>query len=267
MATDVPAVMAAVRILERLAKAWPDAVAPGALVRELGLNRSTSYNIVGTLQQAGWVAGLDGRPGWMLGPRLLLITGVTDKARLELEQEEIEALSSSLNFVVFLAVREPRVGFRVLAVAERGAGVRITVSVGDTFPFSAPALMQASLAWLEPAEADRLLDAEGVIAFTDRTVTDRAGLRVAFERVRTVGHAASIQQYNMAQSGVAAPIFDAAGAVRHVICSLGFSSELDDGNAAEVGAAVRRCADTITRRTGGIQPARPPDSPSRLRAL
>jgi IclR family acetate operon transcriptional repressor len=256
MAGDVPAVTAAVRILERLAKAWPDAVAPGTLVRELGLNRSTCYNIVGTLQQAGWVAGLDGRPGWMLGPRLLVITGVTDKARLELEQEEIEALSASLNFVVFLAAREPGIGFRVLAVAERGTGVRVTVSVGDTFPFSAPALMQASLAWLDPDVAERLLDAQEVIAFTERTVTDRHALRCAFERVRTVGHAESIQQYNMAQSGVAAPIFDAGGAVRHVVCSLAFSSELNDGNVAEVGAAVRRCADTITRRTGGILPTR-----------
>jgi len=256
MASDVPAVMAAVRILERLAEAWPDAVTPGTLVRELGLNRSTCYNIVGTLQQAGWVAGLDGRPGWMLGPRLLLITGVTDKARLELEQEEIEALSASLNFVVFLAAREPRIGFRVLAVAERGAGVRVTVSVGDTFPFSAPALMQASLAWLDPDVAQRLLDGEEVIAFTERTVTDHDGLRLAFERVRTVGHAESVQQYDMAQSGVAAPIFDAGGAVRHVVCSLAFSSELNDGNVADVGAAVRRCADTITRRTGGILPTR-----------
>jgi len=33
MASDVPAVTTAVRILERLAKAWPDAVAPGVLVR------------------------------------------------------------------------------------------------------------------------------------------------------------------------------------------------------------------------------------------
>ena len=47
MATDVPAVMAAVRILERLAKAWPDAVAPGALVRELGLNRLLVWGISG----------------------------------------------------------------------------------------------------------------------------------------------------------------------------------------------------------------------------
>lgn len=254
MASEVPAVSAAVRILERLAQAWPGAVAPGTLVHELGLNRSTCYNIVGTLQQAGWVAGREGRPGWTLGPRLLVITGVTDKARLELAQEEIEALSSALGFVVFVAARQPGVGYRVLAVAERGTGVRVTVSVGDTFPFSAPALMRVSLAWLGRTEADRLLDTESVIAFTEKTVTDRAGLEADVARVRSAGYADSIQQYNMAQSGVAAPVFDASAAVRYVVCSLAFSSELDAGNMAAVGTAVRRCADRITLRSGGVLP-------------
>jgi IclR family acetate operon transcriptional repressor len=255
LSTDVPAVSAAVRILERLAQAWPEAVAPGTLVSELGLNRSTCYNIVGTLQQAGWVAGLEGRPGWTLGPRLLTITGVPDKVRLEIAQEEIEALSADLKFVVFVTVRQPGAGHHVLAVAERSTGVRITVSVGDTFPFSAPALMQAFLAWADPAEAERILAAEPIAAFTGKTITGRQELDKAFAQVRTVGYAESIQQFNMAQSGVAAPVFDARGAVRYVVCSLAFSSELDETNVAAAGNAIRRCADSITTRTGGILPA------------
>jgi IclR family transcriptional regulator, acetate operon repressor len=255
MASDVPAVSAAVRILERLARAWPEAVAPGTLVSELGLNRSTCYNIVGTLRQAGWVAGREGRPGWTLGPRLLVITGVTDRARLDLAQEEIETLSAALGFVVFVAARQPGVGHRVLAVADRGSGVRVTVSAGDTFPFSAPALMQVSLAWLDPAEADRLLATETVIAFTEKTITDRPGLADALVRVRAAGYAEAVQQYSLAQSGVAAPVFDANGAVRYTVCSLAFCSELDAGNVAAVGSAVRRGANRITLRSGGVPPA------------
>jgi IclR family transcriptional regulator, acetate operon repressor len=254
LSTDVPAVSAAVRILERLAQAWPQVVTAGTLVSELQLNRSTCYNIVGTLQQAGWVSGRDGRPGWTLGPRLLTITGVPDNARLNVAQEEIEALSAELKFVVFLTMYQPGAGHYVLAVAERGSGVRVTVSVGDTFPFSAPALMHAALAWTEPAESDRILDAEQIIAFTPKTITDREGLRAAFAKVRKVGYAESIQQYNMAQGGVAAPVFDVRGAVRYVVCSLAFSSELDETNIASVGNALRRCADAITAGTGGVLP-------------
>jgi IclR family transcriptional regulator, acetate operon repressor len=254
LSTDVPAVSAAVRILERLAQAWPEAVTPGTLVSELRLNRSTCYNIVGTLQQAGWVAGREGRPGWTLGPRLLTITGVPDKVRLEIAQEEIEALSAELKFVVFVTVRQPGAGHHVLAVAERSTGVRVTVSVGDTFPFSAPALMHASLAWADPAEVDRTLAAEPVVAFTGKTITGREPLDRAFAKVRALGYAESIQQFNMAQSGVAAPVFDARGAVRYVVCSLAFSSELDETNVAVAGNAIRRCAEAITMRTGGVPP-------------
>lgn len=255
LSTDVPAVSAAVRILERLAYAWPQAVTAGTLVSELQLNRSTCYNIVGTLQQAGWVSGRDGRPGWTLGPRLLTITGAPDNVRLGLAQEEIEALSAELKFVVFLTMGQRGAGHYVLAVAERGSGVRVTVSIGDTFPFSAPALMQASLAWTECAEADRILDTEKIVAFTRKTITDREGLHAAFAKVRSVGYAESIQQYNLAQGGVAAPVFDSRGAVRYVVCSLAFSSELDDTNVASVGNAIRRCAEAITARTGGMLPA------------
>src|SRR5262249_9389561 len=154
-----------------------------------------------------------------------------------------------LTFVVFLAVRQPGAGHHVLATAERRAGVRVTVSVGDTFPFSAPALMHASLAWKSPDEIDRFLDSEQVIAFTSKTITDREGLYKAFARVRSVGYAESVQQFNMAQSGVAAPVFDSRGAVRYVVCSLAFSSELDEANVAAAGNAIRRCAEAITLRT------------------
>lgn len=255
LSTDVPAVSAAVRILERLARAWPDPVAPGTMVSELGLNRSTCYNIVGTLQQAGWVSGREGRPGWTLGPRLLTITGVPDNVRLDVARQEIGALSAALGFVVFLAVRQPGAGYRVLAVAERGSGVRVTVSVGDDFPFSAPALMHATLAWLPPEEADRILGAERVIAFTGKTVTSREGLHKAFAKVRSAGYAESLQQFNLAQSGVAAPVFDSRGAVRYSVCSLAFSSELGPANVAAAGDAIRRCAEAITLRTGGTLPS------------
>jgi DNA-binding IclR family transcriptional regulator len=254
LSTDVPAVSAAVRILERLAQAWPDLVTPGTLVSELGLNRSTCYNIVGTLQQAGWVSGREGRPGWTLGPRLLTITGVPDNVRLDVAQEEIEELSAELKFVVFLTTFQPGAGHHVLAVAEPGSGVRVTVSVGDTFPFSAPALMHAALAWMAPGGADRMLDTGRVIAFTDKTTTDREGVHKAFAKVRSVGYAESIQQYNLAQSAVAAPVFDSRAAVKYAVCSLAFSSELDDTNVAVAGNAIRRCAEAITLRSGGTLP-------------
>jgi DNA-binding IclR family transcriptional regulator len=114
--------------------------------------------------------------------------------------------------------------------------------------------MHATLAWLPPDEVDRVLDTEQVIAFTDQTITGREELHKAFAKVRSVGYAESVQQYNLAQSGVAAPVFDSRAVVKYAVCSLAFSSELDHTNVAAAGNAIRRCAEAITLRTGGTLP-------------
>lgn len=255
MATEVPAVSSAVRILETLARNWPDIVTPAALINELKLNRSTCYNIVGTLEQAGWVSGRTGQPGWTLGPRLLMLTGVTDKIKNVVAQQEIEKLSQQLGFVVFVAEQQRGGSYRVVASAERSSGVRVTVSLGDTFPFAAPALMQSFLAWSDPDHVEQLVKEHGLTPFTKYSITELERLNKSLAQVRKRGYAESLQAFNMAQGGVAAPVFDASGNVSWVVCSLAFSTQLDSSNVAQVGEAIRGCAESITARVGGVAPA------------
>lgn len=251
MASDVPAVTSAVRILERLAAEWPAAVMPKDLVNELGLNRSTCYNILATLQRVGWVSSTGERAGWMLGPKLLTLTGVTDDMTSAIAQQEIDVLARRLGFVVFIAEPDGAGGYVVTVKAERQMGVRVTVGVGEGFPFSAPAIQQAYLAW-QPTEAvDELLDRYGLKQFTQHTITDRDEFHQVLAGTRERGYSTSLQQYDMAQSGVAAPVFDRRGQVSRVVCSLAFFTELHADNVARIGALVGDCADRITARSGG----------------
>jgi IclR family acetate operon transcriptional repressor len=254
VASDVPAVSSAVRILERLAAEWPRPVAPKDLIGELGLNRSTCYNILATLQRAGWVTSNGDRSGWMLGPKLLTLTGVTDAMANAVAQQEIDELARRLGFVVFVAEPDGAGGYVVTVKAERQLGVRVTVGVGEGFPFSAPALMQAFHAWAPSRDVDDLVDRLGLKQFTPHTIVDRVDLHEALAATRTRGYSTSIQQYDMAQSGVAAPVFDKRGQVVRVVCSLAFFTELHEDNAARIGAQVSACAERITARTGGRRP-------------
>lgn len=255
MASDVPAVSSAVRILERLAAQWPAAVAPKDLVNELGLNRSTCYNILATLQRAGWVTSTGERSGWMLGPKLLTLTGVTDDMTAAIAQQEIDELARRLGFVVFVAEPDGAGGYVVTVKAERQMGVRVTVGVGEGFPFSAPAIMQAYLAWQPEDKVDELVDRYGLKQFTQHTVTERDELHRVLAEIRERGYSTSIQQYDMAQSGVAAAVFDRRGQVSRVVCSLAFFTELHADNVGRIGTLVSDCADRITARTGGRRPS------------
>ncbi|HEX2131785.1 MAG TPA: IclR family transcriptional regulator [Actinophytocola sp.] len=254
MASDVPAVSSAVRILERLAAEWPHPVAPKDLVGELGLNRSTCYNILATLQRSGWVSSTGERSGWTLGPKLLTLTGVTDDMTATVVQQEIDELARRLGFVVFVAEPDGAGGYVVTVKAERSIGVRVTVGVGEGFPFSAPALMQAFYAWQPRSVVDEWVDRLGLKQFTPHTIVDREALHAALAETRERGHSTSVQQYDMAQSGVAAPVFDRRGQVVRVVCSLAFFTELHEDNMARIGAQVSACAERITARTGGRRP-------------
>jgi DNA-binding IclR family transcriptional regulator len=255
MPVDVPAVGASVRILELLAAEWPKAMSPGTLVSTLKLNRSTCYNILATLQRAGWATSLGDRAGWTLGPRLLMLTGVSKEMVASVVQEEISDLSHALGFVVFAVERDASGGSTVVAKAERRAGVRVTTAVGDHFPFSAPAIMQAFEAWTPQADLERLIQRHGLQQFTENTVTDPDELHKVLAQVRLDGFSRSVRQFDLAQGAAAAPIFDAKGRVSLVLCTLAFSSELNEQNVVEVGTQMRASAERLTQRTGGLSPS------------
>lgn len=262
VASNVPAVAAAVRVIERLAAEWPEAMVPRELIDELQMNRSTCYNILSTLQNAGWVRSVGDRAGWTLGPRLLTLTGVSSAMAHDVIQEEIDELSRRLGFVVFVAERDGSGGYVVVVQAERRLGVRVTVGVGECFEFSAPALMNAFHAW-GPEEAFHAeVERNQIRAFTPNTLTEPGDLHAEFESTRLRGYSVSLQQFDLAQGGVAAPVFDRYGKVSCAIVTLAFASELNHDNVAEVGALVAACAGNITRHLGGRHPDLDPVLPA-----
>jgi DNA-binding IclR family transcriptional regulator len=254
LAANVPAVASAIRILEKLAAEWPRSVSPGVLVDELGLNRSTCYNILATLQRAGWAASPAERAGWTLGPRLLTLTGVSQELVTSVVQEELDELSRTLGFVAFAAERDGSGGYTVVARGERASGIRVTVGVGDRFPFSAPALLHAFGAWLPADEFDRQTARHGLTQFTRHTVTAHEHLAERLADVRRHGYSHSLREMDLSQAAAAATVFDNKGKAVLAIAVLAFSSELDENRVDEVGAVVRATADRITRRIGGSPP-------------
>lgn len=252
---EVPAVSVTVRIMDMMTAEAPSPVTPGRLIAELGLNRSTCYNVLATLQRAGWALNVGNRAGWTLGPRLLTLTNKAVEPLPRIMQEELEGLSAELGFVAFLAEHTSSGDYLVIAKAERPTGVRVTLDVGGSFPFSTPALMQVFGAWLSPTEFGRLVRRHGVVRYTDGTVVDPEGLTQLFKEVRVCGYSTSIRQFDQAQGAVASPVFDARAQVTRAVCVLTFSSHLDETNVAYVGASVRRCAQRITQSSGGVESA------------
>lgn len=255
MPNEVPAVASAIRLIEHIAAEAPRAVSAGALAAELGLNRSTCYNILSTLQQAGWLNNLGARSGWTLGPGLSALVGPSEEALHIAVQQELDQLCKRLGYVVFAAQEDGTGGYSVVAVGDPGRGVRVTVNVGDRFPFSAPGLMHAFWPyrpWDEfVAEAER----QNLERFTEFTA-DLDQLAELFARVRRRGYGSSIRQFNLAHSGASSTVFGPDRQPKLAVVTLTFSSELDWDNLDQVGELIHDAAARITTRVGGAEPDR-----------
>lgn len=262
MASDVPAVVTTMRLLERIARDWPDPVSTSTLIDELNLNRSTCYNVLGTLRRSGWAATSGDRSGWWLGPKLLTLVGTRENWQADVVQAELDDLSRRLGFLAFAVRRTAPDGYAVVAKADPRQGVRITVGVGDTFPFSAPAIMRAFHAWSEPEVVEQVVARHDLERFTPETGVDWAGLWRELAATRRRGYGVSVREYDLGQSGVSAPVFDEHGEVTLVLCSLAFASELDESSAPFAGELIRDAGLRLTERIGGVVPSTGSASPA-----
>ncbi|BBC30857.1 hypothetical protein SGFS_021510 [Streptomyces graminofaciens] len=256
MANEVPAVSAAIRLVEHIAAEAPQAVSAGILAQALGLNRSTCYNILATLQQAGWVNNLGNRSGWTLGPGLSALAVLGDEAILYVIKEEVERLCRRLGLVVFAAQEDGSGSYTVVAVGDPGRGVRVTVDVGDRFPFSAPGLMQAFWPYRPFDEFVDLARSRLVERFTEFTITGLDELSSVFAQVRERGYGCSIRQFNVAHSGASSTVFGPGGKPMLALMTMTFSSELDWDNLDRVGPSIRDAAARATARIGASAPGR-----------
>ncbi len=254
MADDVPAVLNAVRLLERIVLGWPEPVASGTLVEDTAVNRSACYNILGTLHRAGWTASRGDRAGWAPGPRLLAFARACDDWISVVVREELDVLSRRLGLMALALRRQGPDAYAVCAKGDRGRGVRITVDVGQVFPFSSPAIMRSFHAWSDPARFDALADEYGIEAFTPQTVTSRPELHEILRITRGRGYAVSTREFTTDRSEVAAPVFDHRGRVVMVVHTLAFASGLETGDVRRIGTLVRDCGLRISERTGGVEP-------------
>jgi IclR family acetate operon transcriptional repressor len=94
---------------------------------------------------------------------------------------------------------------------------------GQTAPLHAGALARTILAFLPPAEIERILRQRPLERLAPGTPVRRAALRKALVDVRHLGYAVTLEEINAGACGIAAPILGSDG---WAIASIGVSGPL-----------------------------------------
>jgi DNA-binding IclR family transcriptional regulator len=254
-ADKVPAVTRAVGVLQVLA-AHPEPVGAAAIARQLGLARSTVYQLLAALESAGLVAHVPDERGYGLA------VGVFELGSAYLRHEPLERASRPLlarlveqvAVTAHLGVLHGRETLYLLKEQPVGATPLVT-AVGVRLPAHLTASGRAMLAHLPAAQVRALYP--GADAFVNRTGRGPTGpttLRWLLADERAKGWSEEDGQITPGMSSVAAAVFDHQS---RPVASIGLtfpSADYPVDRRTGLASAAAGSADRLTQRLSGRKP-------------
>src|SRR3954454_2251428 len=222
------------------------ALASPATVFELadrcGLNRSTAWRLLATLEDSGLVERDPETGRYAVGYALVaLAAGAGHEPLVRRAHPHLRALADACEETASLAV--PRALQLAYVDQVQAPHVMPANWLGRPTPLHATSTGKAFLAWLEAAEIAAALPAR-LARFTDTTITTRAALRAELHGVRERGYAVSRGELEPALWGVSAPVLDAGRAVA-VVSVWGSETRIRARGIDAVGARTAATAGAI----------------------
>ena len=210
---SVQSVVRAVALLRAVAAASGPTATASALAETVGLNRTTTWRLLSTLEQQRLVS-LDRETGWYsLGFGLVDLAGrAGDSSLARTARALLQRIATETGETAALAVmRHGALTYVTEAVAE--AVVSVTWQ-GRVVPLHATSTGKVLLAFSRPDEVGQLLALPRggrLRRFTSTTVTSRAALGMELAQVRERGFAVCRGEFEESAWGVSAPVRDVAG--------------------------------------------------------
>jgi IclR family acetate operon transcriptional repressor len=194
------------------------------LARRIGVNASTASRLLATLESAGMVQR-NGQGPYRLG---LGLVSLADRvlARLDIQalaRPVLVELMEHSGETATLSIPSEREAITVDSVPSRSSVVSMA-RLGRPSVSHATAVGKVMLALgggPVPPERD-------LVAFTDRTITNRIALAAEIEAVRERGYAMVFGEREVDVNAIAAPAFDRTGGLAAILGLQGPAGRLDD---------------------------------------
>ncbi|GAA1394797.1 IclR family transcriptional regulator [Pseudonocardia kongjuensis] len=223
----------------------------GEIQQATGLPTSTVQRLVSNMVAAGMLDRVGDRV--RIGVRMAYWAGAAARGAdlLELAVPVLRELRDTTGETATLFRTER--GLRVcVAMAETRHALRREMHVGKIAPLHTGSAGRVLLAW-DDALAGRVL-AGPLETITDHTVTDPGALRALLAGTRRDGFAITTAERDDGGSGLAAPVFDQAGAVAAALTVSGPTIRLTRERCEQHVDLLVGAAERLTRTLGGRPP-------------
>ena len=221
------------------------------LSKRVGLHNSTTFHLVKTMVQLGYVSQLADSRKYRIGRRMFtLAAGALDEIELvSVATPILEKLTSATGEYSHFAIRS---GEQIVVVAKTaGTGIfQMVDRTGAVRPAHATALGKVLLAALSPSQLERYLETCELRKFTAKTIVEREALLREIEEVRRKGLAFDDGEFDPEARCVAVPVRDFTGRVAGAIGMSGLMWRLSLQALQEKSKYVREAAVELSAELG-----------------
>jgi DNA-binding IclR family transcriptional regulator len=221
------------------------------LSKSVGLHNSTTFHLVKTMAQLGYISQVRDSKRYRIGSKLFtLAAGALDESTLlALATPVLESLTAATGEAGHFAIRS---GNEIIVIARTaGSGLlQLADRTGSTRPAHATALGKVLLAALDDAQVKRFLGETDLRKFTPKTIVERDRLLREIGEARRKGIAYDDGEFDAEVRCVAVPVHDFAGRVAGALGISGAVWRLSLQSLQEKAKQVRDAAAALSAQLG-----------------
>ncbi|WP_413318172.1 IclR family transcriptional regulator [Agrococcus sp. 1P02AA] len=220
------------------------------IVAESGLAKATVHRILATLVEQEFITG-DAERGYQPGARFLRVAGraVSTIDISAIAGPIVDRLVAEVDCTIHVGIAN---GFEMVYVVRKDSTkpYRMASRVGLSMPMHCSGMGKAVLAGWSAERVDALIDAVGLPARTEATITDPALLHEELARVRERGYALDLGENERGTVCVSAPIRDHLGRTTYGISISSIALEHPGSSIEQLAPQAIAAADAISRALG-----------------
>lgn len=209
----VPAVLHTMAILEFLRERGNDPATMTEIARALGMNPSTCFNILKTLETGDLLACDPASKRYKLGPGLSELGAVVTDEGAVLSLARMRALEFVRRYKLILLIcqKGDDDSFVVIDKLRGRPEPKGTAPLGSHLPPNGAVLAKAYYPWVDRDEVERMLELHGLPARTPMSITHVEEFMSQLDEVRERGYSSSIGEYDPKYNAAGAPVLGPNG--------------------------------------------------------
>jgi IclR family KDG regulon transcriptional repressor len=195
------------------------------IVKHLGLNKSTVFNILHTLNDLNVLdKGPDGR--FRLGPRLFVLGNAAagGSELIQTVHPYLEIINRDFELSAFFGILS-RSDVIILDKADRAHRIKLSSEIGMRIPVFAGVAGKALLSQLCETDIDKILSENTPKRYTSRTIIDKSTFKKEIMSVKKTGIAYDREEYIEGLVAVAIPLQTCREDLQAAIWAVGLKQE------------------------------------------